>query len=109
MAAALVFALLLIIGIPTYPYWNYLEGPTNSFNARIAGVSMASSSSYTLPTERVGITLPDGTLAIAAVPHGLVGLKGDLVSINVYHRKITKTPEYRLSAIVERAKGDAKQ
>ncbi len=102
-AVILVVLLLLVVGIPTYPYWNYPEGPIRTFEARVAGASMISTSSYTLPKERVGILLPDGSTVSATVPQGLIGLEGDLVTVATYRRKITKTTEYRVTGVIEKA------
>ena len=102
----LVVLLLLVVGIPTYPYWNYPEGPIRTFEARVAGASMISTSSYTLPKESVGILLSDGLTVTATVPHELFGLEGDLVTVTMYRKKITKTFEYRVTGVVEKAKDE---
>ncbi len=94
---SLLIAVVLGVGaIVIFPIWNFAEGPIETAEGKVVGVSMDSSDPYSLPIERVQVQLTGGALVQSVIPRHLVAHNGDLVTVAVYRRKFTGSKDYRV-------------
>jgi translation initiation factor IF-1 len=93
------FSALSVVAIVTFPILNNAVGPIGTIQAKVMNVSMDGSYAYSLPKERAQLQLLNGNLVQSVIPHNIVVLNGDTVTVEIYQYRLTGSKEYRVTNV----------